>query len=88
MNKLLKPVNPNLSLKKEVSLFNNQGFVTKERIMNNIFKDKENKHGFLESMIIIADSSTKIQKEMGFNAKDYMINNEYRAMYKLEKSYH
>jgi len=49
VNKLLPPVNPNFSLNQEGNLFDNKGLITKERLMNNIFNDKEDKHGFKES---------------------------------------
>jgi len=49
VNKLLPPVNPNFSLNQEGNLFDNKGLITKERFMNNIFNDKEDKHGFKDS---------------------------------------
>ena len=77
VNKLLPPLNPNFSLDREVNLFNNKGFITKERLMNNIFSDDEDKHGLKDSKLIIGDLTSNIQKEMGFNAKDFMVNHEY-----------
>lgn len=55
--------------------------------MNNIFNDKGDSHGLKEGKLIIEDLSTQSQKQMGFTAKDYMVNSEHREMYKLENNY-
>jgi len=55
---LLPQINPNFKVGKSVNLFNEDGYVTKDRLMNNIFNDKDDKHGLKESKKMITEVSS------------------------------